>query len=371
MFMGSSTIFNPEYWSRVPFHFWSVVFFVLGSLIGSFLNVCIHRLPRGESIVFPPSHCPHCGYSIPWYLNIPLVTWPWLGGKCANCGAPISVRYFLIELLTAVIFLACWLGFGHASALLALAYCFFFAVLIAASFIDIEHFIIPDSLNFGGMIAGLACSIAVPALHHTMSRSTAFGQSLLGLAFGAGLVYLVVRGGKLVLGRRTFQLGADESVIFTESAIILPNEEIPYEEIFYRKADAVLLHAATVELCDRCYRDVPIKLTSSKLWIGDEELDPEAVPFMQVRTAQLIVPREVMGLGDVKFMALIGAFLGWQGVVFSLGVSSFIGAPFGLLLVALKRHDKARPMQYGPFIALAATIWIFGGRILWRRLMGW
>src|SRR5260370_11353080 len=103
---------SPANWSAVPFHFWSVAFFVVGSIVGSFINVCIHRMPYGLSVVSPPSHCPHCKYSIPWYLNIPLVTWVWLGGKCRNCGAPISVRYFLVELLTAVAFLGCWLAFG-------------------------------------------------------------------------------------------------------------------------------------------------------------------------------------------------------------------------------------------------------------------
>src|SRR5262249_3104067 len=114
--------FDPHIWSSLPFHFWSVVFFVFGCNIGSFLNVCIHRLPLGQSIVSPPSHCPHCKYSIPWYLNIPLVTWLYLRGKCRNCGAPISIRYFLVELLTGITFLVCWNVFGRQSALLALAY---------------------------------------------------------------------------------------------------------------------------------------------------------------------------------------------------------------------------------------------------------
>jgi len=82
-------IFDAETWSRVPFHFWSVVFFVFGSMVGSFLNVCIYRMPLGLSVVSPPSHCPHCKYSIPWFLNMPLVTWLLLRGKCKSCGAPI------------------------------------------------------------------------------------------------------------------------------------------------------------------------------------------------------------------------------------------------------------------------------------------
>ena len=90
-------MFDPKIWSQVPFHFWTVCFFVFGCVVGSFLNVCIHRLPREESIIRPPSHCPRCGYAIPWYLNIPLVTWLWLGGRCANCKEEISMRYFLVE----------------------------------------------------------------------------------------------------------------------------------------------------------------------------------------------------------------------------------------------------------------------------------
>src|ERR1700730_10915713 len=140
--MEINAIFDSRNWAVVPFHFWSVVFFVFGCVVGSFLNVCIPRLPRGESIVFPPSHCPHCQYAIPWYLNLPLATWLYLRGKCANCGAPISVRYFLVELLTGVMFLACWLAFGHQSVWLALVYCVFLSGLIVATFVDFEHFII-------------------------------------------------------------------------------------------------------------------------------------------------------------------------------------------------------------------------------------
>ncbi len=118
--MGIDAIFNTHNWSVVPFHFWSLVFFSLGCIIGSFLNVCIYRMPLDLSVVSPPSHCPHCKYAIPFYLNIPLVTWLALRGRCKNCGAPISPRYFIVELLTGFTFLACWLVFGAASPVLAL-----------------------------------------------------------------------------------------------------------------------------------------------------------------------------------------------------------------------------------------------------------
>jgi leader peptidase (prepilin peptidase)/N-methyltransferase len=97
-----NAIFDAGYWAAVPFHFWSLCFFVLGCIVGSFLNVCIHRLPLGMSIVTPPSHCPHCKYSIPWYLNVPLVTWLALRGRCKNCGAPISSRYLVVGLLAGI-----------------------------------------------------------------------------------------------------------------------------------------------------------------------------------------------------------------------------------------------------------------------------
>ncbi|MFM2296124.1 MAG: type prepilin-like protein leader peptide processing enzyme, partial [Verrucomicrobiota bacterium] len=128
--MGANTIINPDNWAGVPFHFWSVTFFFFGTIVGSFLNVVIHRMPLGESVVSPPSHCPYCKYSIPWWLNIPLLTWLMLRGKCKNCSAPISPRYFLVELLTGLAFLGCWLAFGDMmnplpTMVLTLVYCTF------------------------------------------------------------------------------------------------------------------------------------------------------------------------------------------------------------------------------------------------------
>ena len=237
--------FDPHSWAAVPFHFWSVVFFLFGSMVGSFLNVCIYRMPLGQSIVSPPSHCPHCKYSIPWYLNIPLVTWLYLRGKCRNCGAPISARYFLVELLTAVLFLCCWLEYGAQSVGLALVYAFFLAGLIAATFIDVEHLIIPDEITIGGMVAGFVCSFFLPALHGQTSVSGGMKHSLLGMAVGAGVIYALVRAGKLWFGRQKIELPAGSRIVFTETAVLLPGETIPYEHVFYRKSDVITLQART------------------------------------------------------------------------------------------------------------------------------
>ncbi len=353
-------------WKMVPFHFWSVVFFVLGSMVGSFLNVCIYRMPRGESVVSPPSHCPHCGYSIPWYLNLPLVTWVYLRGRCRNCGAGISVRYFLVELLTALLFLGCWLSAGERSAGLALVRCLVMAGLLVATFIDFEHLIIPDEITLGGMVAGFLCSFLVPSVQGVQSTAVALEQSLLGMGVGAGVVYGIVRMGKLLYGRQRMDFGSPTMVRFTETAVLLPSGEMPYEEVFYRKSDAIQAQAKRVEMVDRCYVDVPVRLSPSRLQVGKDRFRPEEVEFLEVLTDRLVLPREAMGLGDVKFMGAIGAFLGWQAVLFSLMVSAMVGAVVGLGLIALGKREWSSRLPYGPYIALAAVVWVFWGpQILW------
>ena len=364
--MGLDPIFDAHDWAAVPFHFWSLVFFCLGCVVGSFLNVVIHRLPRGQSIVSPPSHCPHCQYSIPWYLNIPLITWLYLRGKCRNCGAPIAFRYFVVELLTGVAFVSCWIVFGRESAALALVYCLLLGGFIAAAFIDFEHFIIPDEITMGGVLAGLICSVVVPQLHGEETVLRSMAQSFIGMGAGAGVIYLILRLGKLLFGRQRVTLSGATRVVFTETAVHLPDREIPYEELFYRRSDAIELQAQSVELVDRCYKAVPVRLSPDRLLIDDEELNPETVPHMEAVTEEIVLPREAMGLGDVKFMAAIGAFLGWRAVAFSLMMSSVIGATVGVTLIVLGKREWSSRLPYGPYIALAAAIWIFGGWRLWE-----
>jgi leader peptidase (prepilin peptidase)/N-methyltransferase len=360
-------------WELVPFPFWTATAFLFGCIVGSFLNVCIHRLPRGESIVHPPSHCPHCGYSIPWYLNIPLITWLWLGGKCAHCKAGISARYFLVELLTGAAFAACWIKFspvsGHLSPVLPLAYCLMISGLIAATFIDFEHLIIPDQFTFGGMVAGLFISFLVPAMHLSLSpgfpRFTSPGaalrDSIVGMAVGAGLIYAIVRLGKLFLGRYKINLPPGSRVVFTETAVVLPDGECPYEDLFYRKSDAIEMQASHVELIDRCHVAAAVRLTADRLEVGGDTYAPEKVPWLEATAEWIVLPREAMGPADVTFMAAIGAFLGWPAVIFSFMASCFLGSLVGCTLIFLDKKDWSSRIPYGPYIAVGAVIWMFGG----------
>ena len=169
--------------------FYRVIFFVLGSLVGSFLNVCIVRLPKEQSVVMPGSHCFKCGKPVAWYDNIPLVSYWILRGRCRSCGAAFSVRYFLIELLTAGVFLGFYLYYGLTW--LLLPYLTMVSGFIVSTFTDFDERIIPDEVSVGGMIAGLIISPLVPQLHHTAIWWQALLYSAVGVLVGGGSIYLM------------------------------------------------------------------------------------------------------------------------------------------------------------------------------------
>src|SRR5205814_3349538 len=180
--------------------FFRVFAFVLGGAVGSFLNVCIYRLPVDLSINRPRrSFCPACNRPIHWHHNLPLISWIVLRGRCTNCGAKIAFRYFAVELLTALLFLAIWQGFSWQ---MAVAYWIFASFLIAGTFIDFEHFIIPDRVTIGGMIAGFVASLAVPALMDTNSRLAAGIRSVLAATLGYVVLLIVLEAGKIAFGKK-------------------------------------------------------------------------------------------------------------------------------------------------------------------------
>lgn len=173
------------------FPVWNVAFFMLGACVGSFLNVCVCRIPNDETIVTTPSHCPKCGHFIAWFENIPMLSWLWLRGKCSNCGKPISPRYFIVELLTACLFLTMWLKVSRCHEPLYLLLMFFAVIMLAVTtvFIDFEHHIIPNEITFAAMIFGVVFALAFPRYWETSSRLIAVARScgamitgLLGLA---------------------------------------------------------------------------------------------------------------------------------------------------------------------------------------------
>ncbi len=175
---------------ELPVWYVALAAFALGACVGSFLNVVIHRLPRGESLVWPGSRCPGCGTAIRAWANVPLLSWLALRGRCGSCGAPISPRYPLVELLTAALFLALtlrWLHWGPAPRMLvdlALA-----AALVAVTFIDAEHQIIPNRITYPGICAGLVLAWIAPPPPYVPGALGGFMDALLALVVAGGAMW--------------------------------------------------------------------------------------------------------------------------------------------------------------------------------------
>jgi leader peptidase (prepilin peptidase)/N-methyltransferase len=179
--------------------FFATLAAIFGALTGSFLNVCIYRIPVGRSIVFPGSTCA-CGKPIPFYHNIPIFSWLILRGRASCCGARFSVRYPAIELLTSVLYLWVWLVSSPVVAIIGMV---FIAFLICSTFIDLDHMIIPDRFSIGGMVLGVILSFAFPALHGVdglpiVSNIQSGISAITGALVGAGLVYWIAVLGEIV-----------------------------------------------------------------------------------------------------------------------------------------------------------------------------
>ena len=203
----------------IMYYYFCFIVFLFGASWGSFLNVCIYRIPEELSVVKPRSFCPKCKTPIPGYCNIPLVSYLCLGGKCKYCKAPISSRYFGVELLTAVLFLLVWLklpilghgpAFGMSPALsIAQVFCYWLVVfgLVMGSFIDIDHYILPDRVTLGGIVLGLICSAIFPELHRTTSHLDSFLTSLGAAAIGFGSLWLVAIVGRIIFKKEAMGFG--------------------------------------------------------------------------------------------------------------------------------------------------------------------
>ena len=263
---------------------------IFGLLVGSFLNVVIYRLPRGESIVTPGSRCPACEQPIRPWQNVPVLSYLWLRGRCGQCGVGISPRYPAIELLTGILFAAVAWRWGltlETPLLLLLT-----AGLIAAAAIDFDLRIIPDEISLGGLVLGLLAVPAVETLGGGVSYGNAFGHSLGGALLGGGLFWAVG-----------------------------------------------FLHARLSVATGRTFPH----------WPGEGESLPRP------READYWLWFPGLGLGDVKLLAMIGAFLGPWGVLDTLLASSVLGLAAGVVIGLIQRHWNS-PFGFGPAIAAGAIL---------------
>ncbi|HEV2689008.1 MAG TPA: prepilin peptidase [Bryobacteraceae bacterium] len=261
-----------------------------GLLIGSFLNVCIYRLPRDLSVVSPRSFCPQCDRGIPWYDNIPVLSYLLLRGRCRMCSARIPARYLLVELLTGAAFFSAVWALGPN--LTALKFCVFGAVLITLVFSDLEERILPDEFTLGGAVVGIVLAAFVPLNAGIMS-----------------LVLMSVRNGRIVsVAESAFAAGFCAGTLWLVGAL--------YEKIRHR---------------------------------------------------------EGLGLGDVKMVAMVGAFLGLQGALLTLIVGSLLGAAVGLCYIWFTGKDASTyELPFGTFLGVAALGVAFFGEVFlsWYNRLG-
>lgn len=247
--------------------------FIFGAIVGSFLNVCIVRLPKDESIVNPPSHCPACKARVPFYDNIPLLSYMNLQGKCRFCDAKISPRYFVVELLTAALAVALLYRFGLTPAFFVSFV--FVAALIVISFIDLDVRIVPDVISLPGI--------------------------------GLGLLVAVVN-----------------YFLLTDSSLILPS---PVSSLL-----GIIIGGGFLLLVAWAYES--------------------------------LTGVEGMGGGDVKLLAMIGAFLGWPSIPITLFLGSLAGSVIGLSFMAFKGFDRRYALPFAPFLCVGALFHIFFGQEL-------
>ena len=346
--------------------------FVLGAAIGSFLNVCIYRMPRDLSVNEPRrSFCPNCKYQIPWWHNLPLFSWLALRGKCANCRARISFRYFGVELLTGLLFLAVWWKVGLQFWVLAFPYWILVSLFVIATFIDFEFFIIPDEITWGGVIAGVLLSLAIPTMMGTESNLAAAGWSLLGAAFGYLLLWGVVELGKKMFGKKRVVLDQAEAFTWTragEDAVLqIGEDKDQWSEIFARESDRLLMECASAEIDGKKLENVTLEFHFDRVNLGEKSWTLDKLETISGSVKEITIPREAMGFGDVKFIAAIGAFLGWKAVLFTVMAGSTFGAIIGLAAIAIGKREWSAKIPFGPYLALGALVWLFAG----PQLLAW
>ena len=236
---------------------------LFGALIGSFLNVCIHRLPREVSIVWPASACTQCGRALSWFENIPVVSYVFLRGRCRTCRTPISARYPIVETLTAAMFALAWWFYGPGP-LLASRLVFGCALIVLFA-IDLEHYLLPNVITIPGIAIGFLLSLINPP---------GWQSSLIGIIVGGGVLRLIAEG-------------------------------------YYR-----------------------------------------------------IRHEEGIGMGDVKMLAMIGAFLGWQLTLLSLMLASVAGTIIGVALIATGRGTMKYALPFGTFLAIGAAASAAVGQVI-------
>ena len=371
--------------------FLAIISFIIGASIGSFLNVVIYRLPRSISVNKPRrSFCPSCNYKIPFYLNIPIVSWLILLGKCRNCSSKVSIRYLLVELISGVLFLACWLiyalplsGQFQVTYYLVLPGWFLISLLVSASLIDYEHQIIPDALNVIGLISGLIFAIMFPLIPFNIMGVDSFFNSdeitwyksfiisLLSGAFGFLIIYSIVFLGKIVFGIKVLSKNKSNEWSIVEGeenpVLLFDDQEINFEDLFFVGTEKLVFECQKFDLNGNEIITDKVSVFYDRIDYNNESIEISDWVSVGGKSVKITYHREAMGFGDVKYMAMIGVFIGWKGILFTLFTASIIGTVVSLPGKILKSDNALNRIPFGPFLSLGAIIWLFYG----PQLLDW
>lgn len=252
---------------------------------------------------------------------------------------------------------------------MAIAYWVFVSFLIIGTFIDFEHFIIPDRVTIGGTIAGVACSVIVPTLMQTDSRMAAGVRAALAAALGYVILWIVLEAGKIAFGRKRIVFDAPTTFTWTkrdddDAHFIVGSEESLWSEYFAREKDRLLLQCDEVRIDDREYGSVTLAFRYDRVNVDGNVLMLDDLTHISGLTRELVIPREAMGRGDLKFLAAIGAFLGWRAVLFSLFAGSLLGSVIGLVTLVVGKPVWSAKLPFGPYLAFGAVTWMFFGKIV-------
>ncbi|MGE9267522.1 MAG: prepilin peptidase [Verrucomicrobiales bacterium] len=362
------------YWWGHPAGMWAVI--ALGACIGSFLNVAIYRLPLGLSVNEPKrSFCPLCKAALPWWQNLPLITWLVQRGKCAHCAAPIPFRYFLVELLTALLFWLCWYLFPPLSGLLMMILC---GILVTVSFIDAEHQIIPIHLTWGGSILAVLSALLLPESLHLLEdisrweRGKALAFSVMGWAAGFGSLWFVVLLGKLIFGTLKLEFAearpwhlAEPQNDNEQLRFVIGEEAYDWGELFYRKSDVLEIEGHGILVDGKRTKVSKLRIFADHIEFGERCVSIADLKSLKGKAERVRIPREAMGMGDPHLLAMCGAFLGWPAVLFTILASSL----YAIAAALIARVGFGRPLPYGPFLALGALTWVFGGWQWWNAYL--
>lgn len=361
--------------------FMTAIMFAFGLVVGSYLNVVIYRVPLGMSTNEPRrSFCPKCKYQIPVWLNLPVLSWLLLRGRCANCKCHIPVRYPFVELLTGLLILAAWLHFVPPHNPVAdfrfIPAFIFISLCVSGSFIDIDHMILPHRITFGGAAAGIVCSALVPYMIVDGPWWENLLHSLGAAAIGWVMVWLIAELGKKAFGKMKHEFPAAVEWTVTqpegepEPVMTFGDKKELWGDLFGRESDRLMVHCPTVTLGSESLEKVNLTITHDSVQVLAQDAAPgteprtiplEQIPQIRGTTTFIEQPREAMGMGDANFMVCVGAFLGWKGVLFTVMAGSVIGAVLSLSMIVIGRREWATRVPFGPYLAAGALIFLFKG----------